>query len=319
MTPPAGLTTPEPGRRILFHLTPGKGRSVNCGAEPPPFDITKPHPARVYDFLLGGKDNYAIDREAAEKILAVAPELRANARANRTFLSRAVRYLAGERGIRQFLDIGTGIPAAGNTHEVAQAAAPESRIVYVDNDPVVLAHARALLTSDERGATEYIEADIRDPEKIIARARDLLDFNRPVALLLVAVLHFIADADDPAELVAAYRDALPGVILSFRVSRGCELRHRVRTLSLTRRRRPDEGASEWAGLLPDRVRAARRGLARRMPAWNRRWHELDHRECDRPASCGRRPRYRRNTAWPAARKPGRCTTRRAPAGRRATC
>jgi S-adenosyl methyltransferase len=182
---------------------------VNTGAEPPPLDTTVPHPARVYDFLLGGKDHYAADRAAAEAILKVAPELATNARENRMFLGRAVRYLVAEAGVRQFLDIGTGIPAAGNTHEVAQAIAPESRIIYADNDPIVLAHARALLTSDPRGTTGYIDADLRDPEKIIVGAGEFLDFSQPVALLLVAILHFIADDDDPAGLVAAYRDALP--------------------------------------------------------------------------------------------------------------
>jgi SAM-dependent methyltransferase len=187
---------------------------VTSPSEGPPFDTSKPHPARMYDYLLDGKDNYAADRAAVEKILAVAPEYRDNAVANRDFLGRAVRYLTGQAGIRQFLDIGTGIPAAGNTHQVAQAVAPESRVVYADYDPVVLAHARALLTSNEAGATEYIDADIRDPGTILAAARDILDFTQPVALLLVAILHFIPDDDDPAGLVAAYRDALsPGSYL----------------------------------------------------------------------------------------------------------
>ena len=187
---------------------------MNSRAETPGLDTTKPHPARVYDFLLGGKDNYQVDRDAAEKILAVAPEFADNARANRGFLARSVRYLSRDRGITQFLDIGTGIPAAGNTHQVAQAAAPKSRVVYADNDPIVLAHARALLTSSRSGAVDYIDADLRDPEKILARAADLLDFTTPVALLLVAILHFIPDSHDPAGLVAAYRDALaPGSFL----------------------------------------------------------------------------------------------------------
>ena len=173
------------------------------------FDVTMPHPARVYDYLLGGKDNFEADREAAEAILKVAPEVRTMARENRRFLGRAVRYLAGGAGVRQFLDIGTGIPAAGNTHEVAQRAAPESRVVYVDNDPSVLVHARALLDSGPEGRTDYIEADLRDPETILRDAGKTLDFTQPVALLLVAILHFIPDADDPRALVAAYRDALP--------------------------------------------------------------------------------------------------------------
>src|ERR1700755_2661073 len=153
------------------------------------FDTKVAHPARVYDYWLGGKDNFAADREAAEAVIAVRPSIRFDIRANRAFLARAVTYLAGEAGIRQFLDIGTGIPAAGNTHEVAQAIAPESRVVYVDYDPVVLAHARALLTSNQAGATEYVDADLRDPGKILDRAGQALDFTRPVAITLLAILH----------------------------------------------------------------------------------------------------------------------------------
>ncbi len=163
----------------------------------------------MYDYFLGGKDHFAADREAADQILAVAPESRDNARANRAFLGRAVRYLAGQAGIRQFLDIGTGIPTAGNTHEVAQAIAPQSRVVYVDNDPGVIAHARALLVGTPQGRCEYVPADLRDPGAVLAGAARLLDFTQPVALLLVAVLHFIPDDDDPRGLVAAYLDALP--------------------------------------------------------------------------------------------------------------
>jgi hypothetical protein len=166
-------------------------------------DVTRPHPARMYDFYLGGKDNWPADREAAARVLAAAPEVRAIARENRAFLTRAVRFLAEEKGITQFLDIGTGIPTSPNVHE----AAPHARVVYADNDPVVHAHANALLTGT--GTTEVILADLRDPLAVIAGARTFLDFTRPVALLLVAVLHFIADADDPAGIVAALRDALP--------------------------------------------------------------------------------------------------------------
>ena len=134
-------------------------------------DTSVAHPARVYDYWLGGKDNFAADREAAERVLAVAPGLRFRVRANRAFLGRVTRYLAGEAGIRQFLDIGTGIPSADNTHEVAQKAAPESRVVYVDNDPVVLLHAQALLRSSPEGATEYVQADLRDPGLVLERER----------------------------------------------------------------------------------------------------------------------------------------------------
>jgi hypothetical protein len=181
---------------------PGAVRSL-------PFDTSKAHQARIYDYALGGKDNYAADRAAAEAVLKINPEMAFTARANRAFLGRAVRYLAAEAGIRQFLDIGTGIPTAGNTHEVAQAAAPESRVVYVDYDPVVLAHARALLTSGEAGATEYIDADLRDTGTILSQAGRLLDFTRPVAVTLISVLHAIPDADEPHAIVARIMDAVP--------------------------------------------------------------------------------------------------------------
>ncbi|MGH3245253.1 MAG: SAM-dependent methyltransferase [Trebonia sp.] len=176
---------------------------------PLPFDTSVAHQARVYDYLLEGKDNYAADRAAVEAYLKIDPDLTFSARANRAFLGRAVRYLAAEAGIRQFLDIGTGIPTAGNTHQVAQATAPESRVVYVDYDPVVLAHARALLTSNEAGATEYIDADLRDTTAILDDAAALLDFTRPVAVTLVSVLHAIPDADDPHAIVARLMDAVP--------------------------------------------------------------------------------------------------------------
>ena len=172
-------------------------------------DTSVAHPARVYDYWLGGKDNFAADREAAERVLAVAPGLRFRVRANRAFLGRVTRYLAGEAGIRQFLDIGTGIPSANNTHEVAQQAAPESRVVYVDNDPVVLLHAQALLRSSPEGATEYVQADLRDPKLILERAADTLDFGQPVAVMLIAVLHLIQDEEDPWGFVAQLMDAVP--------------------------------------------------------------------------------------------------------------
>ena len=155
------------------------------------------HPARVYNYWLGGRDNFAADREAAEQVIAANPQVLPGVRANRKFLGRAVRYLAGEAGIRQFLDIGTGIPTANNTHEVAQEVAPESRIVYVDNDPIVLAHARALLTSNKAGATDYVDADLRDVDAIVQQAMGTLDFSAPVAVMLIAVLHLIGDDEDP--------------------------------------------------------------------------------------------------------------------------
>jgi hypothetical protein len=177
--------------------------------EHPAFDTSKAHQARMYDYVLGGKDNFAADREAAEKVIAVYPGAIYLARANRAFLGRAVRYLAGEAGIRQFLDIGTGIPSAGSTHQVAQEVAPGCRVVYVDYDPVVLAHARALLTSNPEGATDYIHADLRDTETILERAAQTLDFSQPVAVMLLAILHVIGDSDDPQGIVARIMSGLP--------------------------------------------------------------------------------------------------------------
>jgi hypothetical protein len=174
-----------------------------------PFDASVAHLARMYDYLLGGKDNYAADRAAVAAALEFFPDMAFTARANRAFLGRAVRYLAGQAGIRQFLDIGTGIPTAGNTHQVAQAIAPEARVVYVDYDPVVLAHARALLASSPEGATEYIDADLRSTGTILAQASRLLDFTRPVAVTMLAILHSIPDADDPRAIVAAVMAAVP--------------------------------------------------------------------------------------------------------------
>jgi hypothetical protein len=174
-----------------------------------PFDTSRAHQARIYDYLLGGKDNYAADRAAAEEALTIYPDWAFTARANRAFLGRVIRYLADEAQIRQFLDIGTGIPTAGNTHQVAQAIAPESRVVYVDYDPIVLAHARALLTSGEAGATAYIDADLRDTGTILTQAAELLDFTKPVAVTLIAILHAIPDSDDPHAIVASLMDAVP--------------------------------------------------------------------------------------------------------------
>ncbi len=176
---------------------------------PRTLDTSVAHSARVYNYWLGGKDNFAADREAAEQVIAVRPAIRADVRANRAFLGRAVRYLAGQAGIRQFLDIGTGLPTAENTHQVAQSVAPQCRVVYVDNDPIVLTHARALLTSSPQGRTDYIDADLRDPGRILAQAARTLDLAKPVAIMLVAILHHIPDSDDPRGIVARLRDAVP--------------------------------------------------------------------------------------------------------------
>jgi S-adenosyl methyltransferase len=177
----------------------------------PEIDVSRPHAARMYDYFLGGKDHFEADRVTAEKALQSWSAVRTGVRENRAFLGRAVRYLVEEAGIRQFLDIGTGLPSANNVHEVAQSVAPESRVVYVDNDPIVLAHAKALLTGTPQGRTAYIHADLREPEKILAHptTRDVLDFDRPLALLLVAVLHFIPDHENPARIVRTLIDALP--------------------------------------------------------------------------------------------------------------
>jgi hypothetical protein len=191
------------------------GRLATGAAQPAGIDSTVAHPARVYDYWLGGTSNFAADREAAERVLAATPGLRARVRANRAFLARVVRYLAAEAGIRQFLDVGTGIPSANNTHEVAQAAAPDSRVVYVDNDPIVLIHAQELLASAPEGATQYIEGDLRDPAAILAAAARTLDFTRPTALMLLGVLHLIGDSEEPYRIVAELMDALaPGSYLA---------------------------------------------------------------------------------------------------------
>ncbi|HEY5016741.1 MAG TPA: SAM-dependent methyltransferase [Streptosporangiaceae bacterium] len=177
----------------------------------PEVDISRPHMARIYDYFLGGKNHFAADRETAEKILQSNPAIRIAARENRAFLGRSVRYLAAEAGIRQFLDIGTGLPTTNNVHEVAQAVAPASRVVYVDNDPLVLAHARALLNSAPEGRTAYIHADLREPRKILddPAIREVLDLSQPTALVMLATLHLITDDDKPAEIIAALLNALP--------------------------------------------------------------------------------------------------------------
>ena len=178
---------------------------------PPEIDTSRPHSARVYDYMIGGKNNFAADRETAAQVLRHSPNAHTAARENRAFLGRAVRYLTAEAGIRQFLDIGTGLPTTNSVHEVAQSVDPSCRVVYADNDPLVLVHARALLTSSAAGRTAYINADARDPGAILDNpvVRDTLDFGQPVGLMLVALLHFVPDEDKPAEIVATLLDALP--------------------------------------------------------------------------------------------------------------
>ncbi|MEW2131978.1 SAM-dependent methyltransferase [Streptomyces sp. NPDC005435] len=172
-------------------------------------DTSVAHNARVWNYWIGGKDHYEVDQAVGEHVAGMFPVIRDVARADRDFLGRAVRYLAAERGIRQFLDVGTGLPTVDNTHEIAQSVAPESRIVYVDNDPIVLAHARSLLTSSPEGVTDYIDADVRDPETIVARAAETLDLTRPVAVMMLGILNFVLDDDAARDIVRRIMAAVP--------------------------------------------------------------------------------------------------------------
>jgi hypothetical protein len=176
---------------------------------PPQLDTSEAHSARVWNYLLGGKDNFAADRATGDLILTMFPGIAQIARVQRRFLARAVRYLAAEAGVTQFLDIGTGLPTANNTHQIAQQVAPHARIVYVDNDPLVLVHAEALLTSAPGGVTSYIEADVRDPDAIVREAARTLDFSQPVALMLLGIVGQVDDSDEPGSIVAWLLDALP--------------------------------------------------------------------------------------------------------------
>jgi len=175
----------------------------------PKIDTTVPHSARIWNYWLGGKDNFAVDREAGDMVREIFPGIVDAARYSRAFLGRAVRYLAGEAGIRQFLDVGTGLPTVDNTHDIAQQVAPQSRIVYVDNDPMVLAHARALLTSTPEGATQYVHADLRKPDEIVRGAAETLDFTRPIAIMLLGIMGHIGDDDEARSIVKRLLDAVP--------------------------------------------------------------------------------------------------------------
>ena len=190
---------------------PAEGQEVQDRPDEdnPAFDTSVAHASRIYDYWLGGKDNYAVDRAAGDAALKAYPDLIHAVRSNRAFMTRAVRYLAAEAGIRQFLDIGTGIPTTPNTHETAQAVDPACRVVYVDNDPIVLAHARALLTGAPEGATDYLDADLRDTATILDRAAQTLDFSQPVAIVLMAILHLIPDTDEPYRILAQLVGAVP--------------------------------------------------------------------------------------------------------------
>jgi O-methyltransferase involved in polyketide biosynthesis len=195
-------------------------------------DTGVPHTARVWNYFLGGNDNFASDRAAGEKIAKVNPPVLELARASRAFLVRAVRHLTAEAGIRQFIDIGTGLPTFNNTHEVAQSVAPESRIVYVDNDPLVLVHAEALLAGHEAGATHYIEGDLHDPDPILREAAATLDFEQPVAIMLIAILHHISDTDEARRIVRRLVDAMPS-------GSHLAIAHAVHSEIM------DEGARQW--------------------------------------------------------------------------
>ncbi|WP_328922697.1 SAM-dependent methyltransferase [Streptomyces griseoaurantiacus] len=188
--------------------TPGSGGTGADGAPSYTIDTSKPHPARMYDYFLGGKDNYEVDQEAAEQFMKAAPEVRDGVRANRYFMHRAVRHVVAEGGVRQILDIGTGLPTEPNVHQIARAVAPETRVAYVDNDPIVSAHSRALMDQDD---TSVVLADLRDPRGVLGHpeVRRVIDFDRPVAVLLVAIVHFLSEAQDPDGIVATLRDALP--------------------------------------------------------------------------------------------------------------
>jgi hypothetical protein len=184
--------------------------SSGSGRPPKPeFDTSVAHSARVWNYWLGGKDNYKVDRELAGELAETFPGIREVARQARQFLFRATRYLVAEAGIRQFLDIGTGLPTASNTHQIAQGIVPQARIVYVDNDPLVLVHARALLTSHPEGATDYVDADVRDPDTILREAARTLDFTQPIALMMLGILGWIPDSDHPHEIVGRFLGALP--------------------------------------------------------------------------------------------------------------
>jgi hypothetical protein len=184
----------------------------DTAAERPPspkIDTSVPHSARIWNYWLGGKDNFAVDRAAGDQYRATFPGVTDVAQASRQFLARSVRYLAGEAGVRQFLDIGTGLPTANNTHEVAQSVAPEARVVYVDNDPLVLVHARALLVGASEGTTDYLDADLREPETILEAAAKTLDFTQPIGLILSGILGHISDTAEARSIVARLLDALP--------------------------------------------------------------------------------------------------------------
>jgi hypothetical protein len=230
-------------------------RVTDQGVPSPKIDTSVPHSARIWNYWLGGKDNYPVDREAGDRYRAAYPQIVDVARAGRYFLARAVRFLAGEAGIRQFIDVGTGLPAADNTHEVAQRAAPECRVVYVDNDPLVLAHARALLTSTPQGSCDYVDADMRDPAVILDAAARTLDLTQPVAVLFIGVLGHIADYDESRAIVAAMLGGIPpGSYLALRDSVGVQAR------SKANEQYEQTGAMPYVSRTPEQVEGYFAGL-----------------------------------------------------------
>jgi S-adenosyl methyltransferase len=222
--------------------------SPGQATEPPEIDTEVPNSARIWNYWLGGKDNFPVDRDAGDDYRAIYPEIVDVARASRRFLTRAVRYLAGQAQVRQFLDIGTGLPTADNTHEVAQRVAPDAKVVYVDNDPVVLAHARALLTTTTRqGDTAYIDADLRDPDTILGAAARSLDFSQPIGLMLLGILGHIEDDEEARSIVKRLMDALPpGSYLTI-----CEGTNDISEAGVEAQRRYNE-----SGAVPYRLRSA---------------------------------------------------------------
>jgi len=225
-------------------------------ADQPPLkiDTAKPHSARIWNYWVGGKDHFAVDREVGDKVLEVFPAVVDVARASRAFLVRVVRYLTGEQGIRQFLDVGTGLPAANNTHEVAQEVAADCRIVYVDNDPLVLAHARALLVGTPEGATSYLDADVHDPDAILRAAAATLDFSKPIALMMLGILGNVTDYEQARGIVARFVDAVvPGSYLVVNDGTTSEARERATQLGAEAgviyvARTPEQVAGYFAGL-----------------------------------------------------------------------
>jgi hypothetical protein len=254
-------------------------------------DTSVPHSARFWNYFLGGKDNYPVDRAVGDEIAQMAPGLVDVARGSREFIIRSVTYLAGELGIRQFLDVGTGLPTANNTHQVAQRVAPTSRIVYVDNDPLVLAHARALLTSTPQGATDYLDADLRDPEEILRQAAQTLDFSEPVALMLMGVLGHVKDDGEVRSIIKRLMDAMPsGSYLAL-----CDGTNTSPEMVAAQDQYNESGALPYYVRSPERIATLFEGLELVPPGVVRvtDWlteigpHEIRHAECF--GGVGRKP------------------------------